>query len=145
MAKMTTFFFLKLWLLFSISYTQISFLETPKLNLTCHMTMWHHLLPLDILSVTRKKDTTVQAQNHWMCTSFWLVKGVFRLSSTAQVGHHCPTKPPLLFDASWGKAVQVSSDWWNELSDQPQVHVVSAVTVLLSGTVFGHTNTHTHS
>lgn len=78
------------------------------------------------------------------CTRFWLVRSRPRLSSTALVGHHCPATSRRSSDKTWGKADQLSSDWWNELSVQPGVQWVdSPVMAWFPSAVCRHTHTHT--
>lgn len=75
----------------------------------------------------QKEDTRVnfllQPQtrfvNKWNLTRFWLAESL--LFSRALLGHHCATPSLPSPDESWEKAVQVSSDWWKELSVQPGV------------------------
>lgn len=54
-------------------------------------------------------------------TTLWFVKAPSLLSSTALVGHHCPTTSWRSSDESWVKAVQALSSWQDGLSWQAAV------------------------
>lgn len=141
----------------SLSFYQTTNVSGSAASISCVSTIWFIYLTLTqwwkpgkfFFQETDETETETERRSEGWAqknnrTRFWLVRSRPRLSSTALVGHHCPATSRRSSDKTWGKADQLSSDWWNELSVQPGVQWVdSPVMAWFPSAVCRHTHTHT--